>query len=457
MRPSVIKALYLIGEPDEPWATYHQRAQRYITGAVDEHERAAAQETSAVLARDALSSETMHTGAANDMKAVARDTASAQPFVVEAIVVKPATAIWRRFILAWVENLPPSMFSLVMATGIISIASNLLGMPWIARCLFLMSVVFYGLLWTMTGARLLCYPNRMLEDLRQSAVSPGYFTIVAATSVVGSEFVIIAGNLSVALWLWMFAVALWLLITYAVFTSIIVLPRKSSKRQGLNGFWLIAAVATQSVSVLTTAIVPVFEAQEAILFLSLFFYLMGCMLYIKIIVLIFHRLTFIPLTPVEMTPPYWISMGATAITTQAGAALMLRNGQSQFLTDLAPFIKGFTLFFWAAGTWWIPLLVALGVWVHLVRRVPLNYTPQFWGVVFPIGMYTASTFQLAAATGLNFLFLIPKASIYLALLAWTLALAGMVRQFGKEAGPREHGTPMQDVGRHIGETGRSGP
>ena len=174
-----------------------------------------------------------------------------------------------------------------------------------------------------------------------------------------------------------------------------------------------------------------------VLFLSLIFYMMGCMLYLNIIVLIFHRLTFIPLTLVEMTPPYWINMGATAITTQAGATLILYSGQSQLLTDLVPYIKGFTLFFWAAGTWWIPLLVVLGIWTYAVKRVPLTYTPQFWGAVFPMGMYTASTFQLARATGQDFLLVIPKMSIYVALVAWTLAFAGMLLQLGRDLGAEE--------------------
>jgi len=32
----------------------------------------------------------------------------------------------------------------------------------------------------------------------------------------------------------------------------------------------------------------------------------------------------------------------------------------EVLHDFQPFIGGFTLFFWATGTWWIPLLVIVG-------------------------------------------------------------------------------------------------
>ena len=63
----------------------------------------------------------------------------------------------------------------------------------------------------------------------------------------------------------------------------------------------------------------------------------------------------------------WALRGATllkppvAITTLAGANILLR-GHASFLAEFAPFIKGFTVFFWAAGTWWIPYLFILGAW-----------------------------------------------------------------------------------------------
>jgi tellurite resistance protein TehA-like permease len=85
-----------------------------------------------------------------------------------------------------------------------------------------------------------------------------------------------------------------------------------------------------------------------------------------------------------------------------------------------------TLLFWATGTWWIPILLALGAWRHLVKRVPLTYDHGYWAAVFPLGMYTVCTQNLIREFGLPFLEPIPAVFVWVALAAWGLTFAGLV-------------------------------
>jgi tellurite resistance protein TehA-like permease len=212
---------------------------------------------------------------------------------------------------------------------------------------------------------------------------------------------------------------------YSFLTAMTVRENKPSIEEGLNGSWLLIVVATQSISVLGTLLVSRFgEYHEAVLFFTLCMFLLGCMLYIPLITLIFYRFTFVNLTTVSLTPPYWINMGAVAITTLAGARLIIAAPEWPVLNDYLPFLKGFTLFFWTAGTWWIPLLLILGFWRHVYKRFPLRYDPQYWGMVFPLGMYTVCTFQLSKALNFAPLVLIPHYFIYFALAGWLVVTFG---------------------------------
>src|SRR5262249_52509265 len=135
--------------------------------------------------------------------------------------------------------------------------------------------------------------------------------------------------------------------------------------------------------------------ERPLLFVALVLWLGGGALFMWLMTLIFFRYTFLHMAPEDLTPPYWINMGAVALSALGGTTLIEHTALSPDVVEIAPFVKGCTLLFWAIATWWIPMLLVLGVWRYLICGVPLAYDPLYWGGVFPLGMYSVSTYHLA--------------------------------------------------------------
>jgi tellurite resistance protein TehA-like permease len=339
-----------------------------------------------------------------------------------------------------VKHLSPAYFALVMATGVVSIAAWDFQLPVLAMGLFAFNLVAYAVVASLTALRAIRYPGLFFADMTDHRLGPGFFTAVAGSCILGTQFLLMVHSLAAAIVFLALGTALWIGLTYTIFTALTVKREKPPLEKGLTGAWLIAVVATQSIAVLAALIARDWPQplRLELNFFALSMWLWGGMFYIWIISLIFYRYTFFIFSPGDLTPPYWINMGAMAISTLAGARLVQNTPDAPFLASLLPFIKGFTVFYWATGTWWIPMLLVLGVWRHLIQRFPLRYDPLYWGAVFPLGMYTVATMQMAAALDLPFLAPLSPVAFVAALVAWTLACAGLLWELRKLVRPREH-------------------
>jgi tellurite resistance protein TehA-like permease len=327
------------------------------------------------------------------------------------------------------EHLSPAYFAIAMATGVVSLGAWDFGLPVLATGLFAFNLVAYVIVACLTAFRLIRYPRLFFADMTDHRLGPGFFTAVAGSCILGAQFLLIVRSPTVATVFLALGTALWVGLIYTIFAALTVKREKPTLEKGLTGAWLIAVVATQSIALLAASIAGEWSQpfRQELNFFALSMWLWGGMFYIWIISLIFYRETFFVFSPGDLTPPYWISMGAMAISTLVGTRL-IQMPDASFLASLLPFLKGFTIFYWVTGTWWIPMLLVLEVWQHLIRRFPLHYDPLCWGAVFPLGMYSLATKQMAAALGLPFLAPLASAFFAVALAAWTIVFIGLARE-----------------------------
>ncbi|WP_051285067.1 tellurite resistance/C4-dicarboxylate transporter family protein [Aequorivita capsosiphonis] len=321
---------------------------------------------------------------------------------------------------------PPGYFSLVMATGIVSIAAHFFEYQIFAKTTLYINLVSFIILSAILIIRLLFFKREVINDFYKNNRNMGFLSIPAACCIMGSQFVLIVTNDSVGIFFFVIGLISWVFLIYTLFAIIIEEAHKPSLK-GVNGSWLLIIVSTQSLFVLSVLLVDNFPKEiNTILFFSFILFLCGCMFYIIIITLVFYRLIFLKVKADQLKANYWISMGADAISVLAGSMLIQNAEKSSFLPDVLSFLKGFTSLFWAIGTWWIPLIIVLGIWRHIVKKIPLKYTFQYWTLVFPLGMYAVCTLKLSQIIGLSLLNGIGSVFVIIAIASWTIVFLSML-------------------------------
>lgn len=321
---------------------------------------------------------------------------------------------------AGVRDLHPGYFAFVMATGIISTGLSQLGPSWLSLTLLALASAGLLILGCALVARLVWFHASMAADIRAAERVFGFFTITAGLDVLGVRFEV-AGHPLVTAVLAALAAAVWLVLTYGVPASLLIGRTRDSVLGGVNGSWLLWIVATQSLSLVSAILVPAWPSQSALLApVAVGLWSVGLVLYLMVVTLIVLRWLTVPMTPAALGPPYWILMGATAISVLAGARVLGIPGDVPVILATSAFVEGFTFALWAFGTWWIPLLLILGEWRYVRRHWPLTYEPTMWSVVFPLGMYSVATLTFGHVAHVGFMEPLARVMIWVAVLAWAL-------------------------------------
>ena len=340
-----------------------------------------------------------------------------------------------------IRDLHPGYFAFVMATGIISTGTFLLGPSWLSKGLLVVASIGLVVLSTALVVRLAVFRSSVAADIQAPERVFGFFTIVAGIDVLGVRLGAAGHPLATAILAGLAAV-LWLVLTYGVPASLLLTRERNSVLGGVNGTWLLWVVGTQSLSVTASALVPVWPSQAGLLApAAVGLWSVGLVLYLLLVSLILLRWLTVAMTPATLGPPYWILMGATAITVLAGARILNLPAALPVTRATAGFVEGFSFTLWAFGTWWIPLLIVLGLWRHVRRHWPFSYEPTLWSVVFPLGMYSVATLSFGKVAHLGFMEPLGRFMLWVAVAAWVVVAVAFLVRLARRSGEPASGAP----------------
>jgi tellurite resistance protein TehA-like permease len=312
-----------------------------------------------------------------------------------------------------------------MASGIISVGMNLEGFVVLSRVLLAVCATAFVLLLALTLWRFVAYRAAAVDDFMDPRRAFGYFTFVAGTNVFGVRLAAAGHHTATAVLLTLSGLA-WLVLGYVVPWTAALGREERPVVVRANGTWFIWVVASQSVAVAAATIEPLMAARRELAVLAIVSWSVGVFLYAATGILVTLRLMLYKFGPDDLTAPYWVSMGAVAITILAGARIV-EMADAPMVAATRGLIAGAAVVFWAFATWLIPVLVAAGWWRHVRRRRPLRYDATLWSIIFPLGMYAVASIYLGRADSLPIVEHVGRAWIWVAFGAWTIVFAAMCR------------------------------
>lgn len=314
-----------------------------------------------------------------------------------------------------VRNFTPNWFTMNMGTGILflslqhSFPSILPGQGWLTRGLWWFDMALYALFACLLLTRFVWFSDslgRLLRHPVQSmflgAIPMGLVPILDGWMLFGQQ-IIGPAAISLAEYLWwvdaFLAVLFGWLVPYFMFT------RQSHALERMTAVWLLPIVSSEVTAAAGGMLAPHLEASQAklVVLTSYILWALSMPLALTIVVILFLRLVLHKLPHRDMAVSSWLVLGPMGTGALGllvlGAAVPAAFSHST-LAGLGGVARGVGLIggimLWGYGLWWWVM-----AWLLTLRymREGLPFNMGWWGFTFPLGVYAASTLQLAHETG----------------------------------------------------------
>ena len=356
---------------------------------------------------------------------------------------KPFTQLGQRHNI--IRQFTPNWFTVSMGTGVVALIVSEFpmfkaltwplgtGLWYFNILLFILFSVLYGLRWAF-------YPHEAKQIFLHPSMSLFLGTIPMAMATILNGFLKygqpIYGDtaIQIAQTLWYADVVLALLVAWAV--PFAMYRHQEHALQQMTAVWLLPIVACEVAASSGGLLLGHLAADThtvAILLGSYVLWGVSVLPAFAILTILMLRLVLHKLPEKELAVSSWLALGP--IGTAALALLVLGHQAPMLMASLG--LAQLGQFFQQAGILTSLILLGFGLWWlgiavlttlhHAKQNLPFNL--GWWGLTFPLGVYTLAILNLAQQLNLAFLYAVGYAFAAILMLLWSLVATKTAQGF----------------------------
>lgn len=347
---------------------------------------------------------------------------------------KPFTQLGQRHNI--IRQFTPNWFTVSMGTGVVALIVSafpmLKALTWqLGTGLWYFNILLFVLFSVLYGLRWAFYPHEAKQIFQHPSMSLFLGTVPMALATILNGFLKygqpIYGDTAVqiAQTLWYADVVLALLVAWAV--PFAMYRHQEHALQQMTAVWLLPIVACEvaaSSGGLLLGHLPADTHAVAILLGSYVLWGVSVLPAFAILTILMLRLVLHKLPEKELAVSSWLALGP--IGTAALALLVLGHQAPTLMASLGLAQLGqlfqqagilASLILLGFGLWWLGIAV-LTTLHHAKQDLPFNL--GWWGLTFPLGVYTLAILTLAQQLNLAFLYAVGYAFAAILMLLWSL-------------------------------------
>ena len=347
---------------------------------------------------------------------------------------KPFTQLGQRHNI--IRQFTPNWFTVSMGTGVVALIVSefpmLKALTWqLGTGLWYFNILLFVLFSVLYGLRWAFYPHEAKQIFQHPSMSLFLGTIPMALATILNGFLKygqpIYGDTAVqiAQMLWYADVVLALLVAWAV--PFAMYRHQEHALQQMTAVWLLPIVACEVAASSGGLLLGHLAADThavAILLGSYVLWGVSVLPAFAILTILMLRLVLHKLPEKELAVSSWLALGP--IGTAALALLVLGHQAPTLMASLG--LAQLGQFFQQAGILASLILLGFGLWWlgiavlttlhHAKQDLPFNL--GWWGLTFPLGVYTLAILNLAQQLNLAFLYAVGYAFAAILMLLWSL-------------------------------------